>query len=70
MIVAGLVLIVLMTFAGRMPAAADGKVDLEVGDPSPEFSLQGSDGKTHALKDYAGTRPMVIAWFPKAFTSG
>ena len=42
---------------------------LEVGDPAPAFSLPGSDGKTHRLADYAGT-PVVLAWFPKAFTGG
>lgn len=42
---------------------------LKVGDPAPAFSLPGSDGKTHRLADYAGT-PVVLAWFPKAFTGG
>jgi peroxiredoxin Q/BCP len=43
---------------------------LEVGDPAPEFSLQGSDGKTHKLSDYKGDKAVVIAWYPKAFTKG
>jgi len=42
----------------------------KVGDKAPEFSLQGSDGKTHALSDYKGKSAVVIAWFPKAFTGG
>jgi len=42
---------------------------LEVGDPAPEFSLTGSDGRQHRLSDYRG-RHVVIAWFPKAFTGG
>ena len=42
---------------------------LKVGDPAPAFSLPGSDGRTHRLADYAGT-PVVLAWFPKAFTGG
>ena len=42
---------------------------LEVGDMAPAFSLPGTDGKTHSLSDYAGT-PVVLAWFPKAFTGG
>jgi peroxiredoxin Q/BCP len=42
---------------------------LEVGDPAPPFSLQGSDGHTHDLADYKG-RTVVIAWYPKAFTPG
>jgi thioredoxin-dependent peroxiredoxin len=42
---------------------------LKVGDPAPEFSLPGSDGKTHKLSDYRG-KTVVLAWFPKAFTGG
>ena len=40
-----------------------------VGDSAPDFSLPGSDGSTHNLSDYRG-QPVVIAWFPKAFTGG
>ncbi|AOS97385.1 Putative peroxiredoxin bcp [Microbulbifer aggregans] len=43
---------------------------LEVGEQAPEFSLQGSDGKTHKLSDYKGNKAVVIAWYPKAFTKG
>ena len=42
---------------------------LKVGDPAPDFSLPGSDGKTHKLSDYKG-KTVVLAWFPKAFTGG
>jgi peroxiredoxin Q/BCP len=44
-------------------------VELKPGDPAPDFSLPGSDGQTYRLKDLAG-RPVVVAWFPKAFTGG
>jgi hypothetical protein len=44
-------------------------IELKPGDPAPDFSLPGSDGRTHRLKELAG-RPVVIAWFPKAFTGG
>ena len=44
-------------------------VELKVGDMAPNFSLKGSDGKTHRLSDYKG-RAVVLAWFPKAFTGG
>jgi len=43
---------------------------LEVGDKAPDFSLQASDGKTYSLSQFLGVRPMVIAFFPKAFTGG
>jgi peroxiredoxin len=44
-------------------------VELKPGDPAPDFALAGSDGRTYRLKDLAG-RPVVLAWFPKAFTGG
>ncbi|MGE0609889.1 MAG: peroxiredoxin family protein [Pirellulales bacterium] len=44
--------------------------DLKAGDDAPDFSLQGTDGETHALKDYHGKQVVVVAWFPKAKTGG
>ena len=44
-------------------------VELKEGDMAPNFSLVGSDGKTHKLSDYKG-RAVVLAWFPAAFTGG
>ena len=44
--------------------------ELKVGDACPDFALAGSDGKTHKLSDYKGSKAIVIAWYPKAFTGG
>jgi peroxiredoxin Q/BCP len=44
--------------------------ELKVGDQAPDFSLPASDGKTYKLSDYRGKKAVVVAWFPKAFTSG
>jgi thioredoxin-dependent peroxiredoxin len=44
--------------------------ELKVGDQAPDFSLQASDGKTYKLSDLKGKKAVVLAWFPKAFTSG
>jgi len=44
--------------------------ELKVGDNAPNFELKGSDGKTYRLSDFKGKKPVVIAWFPKAFTGG
>jgi len=43
---------------------------LSVGDEAPDFKMAGSDGKVYTLKQFAGKTPVVIAWFPKAFTGG
>ena len=44
--------------------------ELSVGDPAPDFTLEASDGKTYSLADFRGRQAVVIAWFPRAFTSG
>jgi peroxiredoxin Q/BCP len=44
--------------------------ELKVGDQAPDFKLQASDGKTYQLSDFKGKKAVVVAWFPKAFTSG
>ena len=44
--------------------------ELAVGDLAPDFTLQGSDGKTYTLSDYRDKQAVVIAWFPRAYTSG
>src|SRR5688500_4798896 len=51
-------------------AAPIAAAELKVGDKAPDFKLPGSDGKTYSLKDFAGKKAVVIAWFPKAFTGG
>ena len=43
---------------------------LEVGDPAPNFTLQATDGQSYTLADFKGRQAVVIAWFPRAFTSG
>lgn len=39
------------------------------GKKAPDFTLPGSDGKTHSLKDYAG-RTLVLYFYPKDDTPG
>ena len=34
-----------------------------VGDPAPDFSLMGSDGRLHSLAEYRGRKAVVLAWF-------
>jgi thioredoxin-dependent peroxiredoxin len=54
---------------GTASVRAQAPVELKVGDTAPAFSLPGTDGKTHTLAAYKG-KFVVLAWFPKAFTSG
>jgi peroxiredoxin Q/BCP len=49
---------------------AQGAAELKVGDMAPDFTLPGTDGKTHKLSDYRGKQAVVLAWFPRAFTTG
>ena len=44
-------------------------MSLEVGQSAPAFSLAGSDGKSHTLKDYAG-KTVVLYFYPKDDTPG
>jgi len=50
--------------------AAQGAAELKVGDMAPDFTLPGTDGKTHKLSEFRGKQAVVIAWFPRAFTTG
>jgi peroxiredoxin Q/BCP len=57
-------------FALLVSSALASGAELKVGDNAPNFELKGSDGKTYRLSDFKGKKPVVIAWFPKAFTGG
>jgi peroxiredoxin Q/BCP len=50
--------------------AAAYAADVTVGDPAPNFKLEGTDGKTYDLADFKGKQTVVLAWYPKAYTSG
>jgi peroxiredoxin Q/BCP len=60
----------LMAVLATAAIAQTPAVELKVGDMAPDFTLQGSDGKTYSLADYRGKQAVVVAWFPKAFTNG
>lgn len=60
----------LITIVTGMLVAAGARAELSVGDMAPDFTLQGSDGKTYTLSDFRGEEAVVLAWFPKAYTSG
>jgi peroxiredoxin Q/BCP len=51
-------------------AASVAHAEPKVGEAAPEFKLTGSDGREYSLAQFAGKQAVVLAWFPKAFTSG
>ena len=59
-----------VAMAAQTPAPPPPGPELKTGDPAPDFALEGSDGKTHKLADLRGKKAVVLAWFPKAYTSG
>jgi len=60
----------LLGIAAAAVGRAQSVAELKVGDDAPNFSLRGSDGRTHTLAEYKGKSAVVLAWFPKAFTGG
>jgi len=44
--------------------------EVTVGDAAPDFTLEATDGKTYHLADFKGKQTVVLAWYPKAYTSG
>ena len=64
-------LVLTMAFVLAAPAVAqEEEGGLAVGDAAPDFSLKGSDGKTYSLAQFKGEKPVILAFFPKAFTGG
>ena len=64
-----LITVALMSFS---QLSAGSTQPLQVGDKAPSFDLPGTDGRSHALPlpNNADTPWTVLAWFPKAYTSG
>ena len=59
-----------MAALAGLALAATASAELKPGDDAPDFELKGSDGKTYKLSSFKGKQPVVVAWFPKAFTGG
>lgn len=54
---------------GAQPAPPP-KTHLKVGDMAPDFTLPSTTGKPVKLSDFRGQNPVVLAFFPAAFTGG
>jgi len=42
----------------------------QVGDTAPDFTVTDTDGKKHTLSELVKQGPVILAFFPKAFTPG
>jgi peroxiredoxin len=59
--------------AGVIAAQTPGQTTLKVGDTAPDFTLRGAsatENKEYKLSDFRGKKPVVLAFFPAAFTGG
>src|SRR5689334_15834608 len=51
-----------LTAIATSTRAEDNVHDLQIGDPAPDFSLQGIDGRTHTLAEYRGAKLLMVAF--------
>jgi len=51
-------------------AMALGASALKVGDKAPDFTLPDTEGKPVSLRALLAKGPVILAFFPKAFTPG
>lgn len=57
--------------AGTLAAQqAPAPMNVKVGDMAPDFTLPATTTKEIKLSDFRGKKPVVLAFFPAAFTGG
>lgn len=42
----------------------------QAGDVAPDFTAQDTEGRSHVLSEMVKQGPVILAFFPKAFTGG
>ena len=61
----------LFALAAVLPAQQAGQPQpLKVGDMAPDFELPATTGGKISLSSFRGKSPVVLAFFPAAFTGG
>jgi peroxiredoxin Q/BCP len=55
---------------GTVIALMLGAAAIKVGDKAPDFILPDTDGKPVALSSLLAEGPVILAFYPKAFTGG
>ena len=55
---------------GMLGQQPGGPTPLKVGDEAPNFTLMSTTGAKIRLADFRGKNPVVLAFFPAAFTGG
>jgi peroxiredoxin Q/BCP len=53
-----------------LAALLGASASLKVGDKAPDFTLPGTDGQPVILSRLLERGPVILAFFPKAFTPG
>ena len=59
-----------MSVAGLVAQQPGDAQPRKVGDIAPNFTLTGTTGGKGTLADFKGKNPVVLAFFPAAFTGG
>lgn len=62
--------VVTAIFTIPLIASAGDKVEIKVGDAAPDVSLTNHEGREVALSELWAESPVVVYFFPKAFTPG
>lgn len=63
-------IITLLTAVMVLQSCGGNAENLKVGNPTPDFTLQDSDGNNYTLSDYRGKSPVVVYFYPKANSPG
>jgi hypothetical protein len=62
--------LVIALVAAQAQQSPPPKTHLKVGQPAPDFTMRGTDGKTYKLSEFKGKKNVVLAFYVLAFTGG